>query len=1037
VIRKLIEACVRWRGLVALAAVAILLGGIGIARTMPVDAIPDLSDVQVIVATEYMGQAPQVIEDQVTYPLVAAMLAVPKTKVVRGQSMFGMSFVYVIFEDGTDLYWARSRVLEYLNSGVAQLPEGVRPQLGPDATGVGWVFQYAVVGEGYGPDQLRSLQDWYLRFGLQQVPGVAEVASVGGYVKQYQVILDPAKLLGFGVAADQVIRAIRTSNADVGARTIEVAGSDYMVRGLGYLRGTSDIADLAVGSSATGVPVRVRDVATVTVGPDIRIGFTELNGAGEAVGGVVVMRYGENALEVIEGVKRKLAELEPGLPPGVRIVTTYDRSSLIQRAIRTLGRTLIEESLIVAVVCVLFLLHARSAVVAIATLPLGILMALAVTRWMGVNANIMSLGGIAIAIGAMIDAAIVMIENLHKHIEREPDRPRWEVVAAATREVGPALFVSLLIITVSFMPVFMLEAQEGRLFRPLALTKTFAMAAAALLSVTVVPVFMGLFIKGRIRPEAANPINRWAIRLYRPVLRWALAHRALVLGGAAAVLGVTLLPLARLGSEFMPPLDEGSLMYMPNTIPGVSVTTQRQMLQKQDSILMTFPEVESVWGKAGRAKSATDPAPVSMVETIVNLKDPSEWPERLSQDELIAKMDRQLRLTGYVNSWTMPIKNRTEMLSTGIRTTLGIKIFGPELHEIERIGREIEGLLAPLRGTASIFAERSFGGRYLDIQPDRAAVARYGLTVGDVQEVVGTALGGMNVTTTVEGRERYPVQVRYARALRDDPESLQDLLVATPHGFQVPLSQLVRTRFTAGAAMIKSEDAQLLGTVFIDVRGRDVGSYVAEARDLVERSVTLPPGYRLQWSGQYEAMERVKGRLLIVVPLTIAIIALLLYFNFRNLAEVAIVLTSLPFALVGGVWLMWAAGFNLSVAVAVGFIALAGVAAEIGVVMLVYLDRAWHERGAAPGEPLETTIERGAVLRVRPILMTATAVIMALVPILWTHGTGASVMQRIAAPMIGGMLTATVLALVVVPVLYYLWRKRHLTPVVTSGSEAG
>jgi Cu(I)/Ag(I) efflux system membrane protein CusA/SilA len=1028
-IARLIELCVRWRGLVALGALGILLGGVGIARTMPVDAIPDLSDVQVIVFTEYPGQAPQVIEDQVTYPLVTALLAVPQTKVVRGQSMFGLSFVYVLFEDGTDLYWARSRVLEYLNSAAAALPENVRPQLGPDATGVGWVYQYAVEGEGYSLDQLRSLQDWYLRYGLQQVSGVSEVASVGGYVKQYQVILDPAKLLGFGVTADQVISAIRTSNADVGARTIEVSGGDYMVRGLGYLRGVGDIAGLAVGPGANGVPVRVRDVATITIGPDIRLGFVERNGAGEAVGGVVVMRYGENALEVIEGVERKLAELAQGLPPGVRIVTTYDRSSLINRAIRTLWRTLIEESLIVALVCVVFLLHARSALVAISTLPLGILMALAATRWMGVNANIMSLGGIAIAIGAMIDAAIVMIENLHKHIEHEPDRPRWELVAASAREVGPALFVSLLIITLSFMPVFSLQAQEGRLFRPLALTKTFAMAAAALLSVTVVPVFMGLFIKGRIRPEDENPINRWAIRLYRPVLRWALAHRWLVLGGAAVVLAATLWPLARLGSEFMPPLDEGSLMYMPNTIPGVSVTEQRRMLQKQDSILMTFPEVESVWGKAGRVRSATDPAPVSMVETIVNLKEPSEWPERLSQDELIAKMDRQLRFTGYLNSWTMPIKNRTEMLSTGIRTTLGVKIFGPDLRTIERIGGEIEALLAPLPGTASIYAERSFGGRYLDIDPDRNAVARYGLTVGQVQDVIGTALGGMNITTTVEGRERYPVQVRYARSFRDDPRRLGDVLVASPQGAQVPLSQVVTTRFTAGAPMIKSEDAQLLGVVFIDVRGRDVGSYVAEAQDLVRREISLPAGYRLQWSGQYEAMERVKQRLAVVVPLTIAIIALLLYLNFRTVAETAIVLLSLPFAVVGGIWLMWLLGYNLSVAVAVGFIALAGVAAETGVVMLVYLDLAWKD-AVRQGRPstggLLAAVEHGAVNRVRPKLMTVAAIMAGLFPIMWTHGTGASVMQRIAAPMIGGMVTSTVLTLVVIPVLYYLWRRREV-----------
>ena len=878
--RRLIELCVRWRGLTMLAAVGILLGGIWIARTMPIDAIPDLSDVQVIVFTEYPGQAPQVVEDQVTYPLVTALLAVPNAKTVRGQSMFGLSFVYVLFDEGTDLYWARSRVLEYLSSAGGNLPEGVRPELGPDATGVGWVFQYAVLGEGYRLDQLRSIQDWYLRFELQSVPGVAEVASVGGYVKQYQVLLDPAKLLGFGVTADAVIRVIRISNADIGGRTMEIAGSDYMVRGFGYLRGVNDIANLAVGAGRNGVPVRVRDVAQVTIGPDMRLGVAEWNGEGEVVGGVVVMRYGENALEVIRGVKAKLAELERGLPPGVRIQTTYDRSGLINRATATLTRTLLEESIIVALVCIVFLLHARSAVVAIATLPLGILMALAATRWAGVNANIMSLGGIAIAIGAMIDAAIVMIENMHKHIEHEPDRPRWELAAVAAREVGPALFVSLLIITLSFVPIFALQAEEGRLFRPLALTKTFAMASAALLSVTVVPVLMGLLIRGRVTPESRNPVNRWAIRLYRPVLRWALAHRALVLLGAAVMLAGSYWPLSRLGSEFMPPLDEGSLVYMPNSIPGIAIAEQRRLLQKQDSILMTFPEVESVWGKAGRARSATDPAPVSMVETIVNLKDPSEWPERLSQDELIAKMDRALRFTGLVNSWTMPIKNRTDMLSTGIRTTLGIKVFGADLRTIERIGGEIEALLAPLPGTASIFAERSFGGRYLDIEPDREAIGRYGLAVGDVQRIVGSVLGGSNITFTVEGRERYPVQVRYARDFRSDPSKLNQVLVAAPGGEQIPISELAHISFSNGAPMIKSENGQLVGTVFIDVRGRDVGGYVREAQQLVEQGLTLPPGYRLQWSGQYEAIQRVKARLSVVVPLTLAIIALLLYFNF-------------------------------------------------------------------------------------------------------------------------------------------------------------
>ena len=1037
-IGHLIEVCVRWRGLVVLGALGLLLGGIGLVRSMPVDAIPDLSDVQVIVFTEDPGQAPQVIEDQITYPLVTALLAVPQTKVVRGQSMFGLSFVYVLFEDGTDLYWARSRVLEYLNSAAAALPDGVRPQLGPDATGVGWVYQYVIEGEGYGPDQLRSIQDWYLRYALQQVPGVAEVASVGGFVKQYQVLLDPARLLGFGVTADQVMRAIRGSNADVGARTLEVAGGDYMIRGLGYLKGIGDIAGLAVGAGRHGIPVRVRDIATVTVGPDLRLGLIEWNGKGEAVGGVVVMRYGENALEVIDRIERKLVELKPGLPPGVRVVPSYDRSALIQRAIGTLWRTLLEESLIVAAVCVVFLLHARSALVAISVLPLGVLLALAATRGLGVNANIMSLGGIAIAIGAMIDAAIVMIENLHKHIEQQPERPRWELVAVSAREVGPALFVSLLIITFSFVPVFSLQAQEGRLFRPLALTKTFAMAAAALLSVTIIPVFMGLFIKGRVRAERDNPLNRWAIRLYRPVLRWALMHRSAVLASALAVLAATLWPLTRLGSEFMPPLDEGSLMYMPNTIPGVSLAQQRRMLQKQDSILMSFPEVESVLGKAGRARSATDPAPVSMIETIVNLKDPSEWPVPLTQDQLIAKMDRALRFTGYVNSWTMPIKNRTEMLSTGIRTTLGVKIFGPDLRRIEQLGGRIEALLAPVPGTSSIYAERSFGGRYLDIRPDRELAARHGLTVGQVQEVVGTVLGGVNVTTTVEGRERYPVQVRYARAFRDDRDRLGGLLVGTPQGAQIPLTQLVTTRFTEGAPMIKSENAQLVGTVFIDVRGRDVGSYVREARALLDREIVLPPGFRLEWSGQFEAMARVKERLGIVVPITVLIVALLLYLHFRTVGETAIVLLSLPFGAAGGVWLLWALGYNFSVAVAVGLIALAGVAAETGVVMLVYLDLAWQEaerRGRVTFEGLQAAVEHGAVTRVRPKLMTVVAIMAGLFPIMWSHGTGAATMQRIAAPMIGGMVTSTVLTLVVIPVLYFLWRKRGLAA-ATSPLEA-
>ena len=1029
-IGRVVEACVRWRGLVLMAVLGILAAGVQIVRTMPIDAIPDLSDVQVIVFTEYPGQAPQVVEDQVTYPLVTALLAVPEAAVVRGQSMFGLSFVYVLFDEGTDLYWARSRVLEYLNSASGALPEGVRPQLGPDATGVGWVFQYAVVGEGYSFDELRSLQDWHIRFELQSVPGVSEVASVGGFVRQYQVILDPAKLLGFGVTAGEVVLALRSSNTDVGGRTVEVAGGDYMVRGLGYLRGVGDIADLAVGVGRRGTPVRVADVARVSIGPDMRLGFTEWNGQGEAVGGVVVMRYGENALQVIDAVKEKIEEIETGLPPGVSIVTTYDRSDLIRRATTTLTRTLIEESIVVALVCLIFLLHARSAAVAIAILPLGIVLALAGTRALGVNANIMSLGGIAIAIGAMIDAAIVMIENMHKHVERHPERPRWEVVVESTREVGPALFISLLIITLSFIPIFALQAEEGRLFRPLALTKTFSMAAAALLSITAVPVFMGFLIRGHIRPERRNPVNRSAIWAYRPILDWALSHRRWVLALSAAALVATAWPLSRLGSEFMPPLDEGSLMYMPNSIPGISIGEQRRLLQRQDSILMTFPEVESVWGKVGRANSATDPAPISMVETIVNLKDPTEWPERLTQEQLIAKMDRELRFTGLVNSWTMPIKNRTDMLSTGIRTTLGIKVFGPDLVTIQAVGADIESLLAPVEGTASIFAERSFGGRYLDIRPDRKALARYGLAVGDLQNVVATALGGRNVTTTVEGRERYPVQVRYARELRDDPARLSQVLVATPGGPQVPLTQLAEVGFSAGAPVIKSENGQLVGMVFIDVRDRDVGSYVAEARRLVDEQLVLPAGYRLQWSGQYEAMERVKARLMIMVPITLGIIALLLYFNFLNIVEVGIVMFSLPFALVGGVWLMWVLDYDFSVAVAVGFIALGGLAAQTGVVMLLYLDHAWSQATASGPvgiEGLMAAVGEGAVGRVRPVLMTVAAIVAGLLPLMWAHGSGASVIQRIAAPMIGGMITSTVLTLVVIPVLYYLWRRREVT----------
>ncbi len=1030
-IEKLIAWSIRRRDLVALGALFAFVAGLVLLRTTPVDAIPDLSDTQVIVYTDYAGQAPQVVEDQVTYPLVTTFLGVPRVKVVRGQSMFSTSFVYVIFQDGTDLYWARSRVLEYLNAIQGRLPSGAKTRLGPDATGVGWVFQYALQGPAYTPDQLRTIQDFQVRYALQSVPGVAEVASLGGFVKQYQVLLDPARLLAYGVTARQVIAAVRGANQDVGARTVEIGGADYAIRGLGYFRGVDDIARVGVGVGKDGRPVRVGDVARVTIGPDLRLGIAELNGKGEATGGVVVMRYGENALRVIDAVKQRIAEIAPSLPPGVSIVPTYDRSELIHHSINTLWRTLLEESVIVGLVCALFLLHARSALVAVATLPLGILAALGITRGLGINANIMSLGGIAIAIGAMIDAAIVMLENLHKHMEHEPDRPHWERVLAAAREVGPALFMSLLIITISFLPVFTLEDQEGRLFRPLALTKTFAMATAALLSVTLVPVLMGWLVKGRIRAEDKNPLNRWAIGTYRPVLQWALQSRWVVLGGAAAVLALTLFPLSRLGSEFMPPLNEGSLMYMPNTLPAVSLTTQRRLLQVEDSILMTFPEVVSVWGKAGRANTATDWAPMSMVETVVNLKPEAAWRPGMTQDRLIAEMDRALRLTGAVNTWTMPIKNRTDMLSTGVRTTLAVKIFGPDLQVIQGIGQDIERALAPLPGTASIYAERSFGGRYLDIRPDADALARYGLTTGDAQEVIGLALGGEEVTTTVEGRERFPVQVRYARDFRDDPATIGRILVGSGDGPQVPLGQVADIRFSPGAPMIRSEGGYLYDQVSIDVRGRDVGGYVRDAQARVSQAVQLPHGYWLRWSGQYEALERVKARLRVVVPLTLGIIALLLYLTFGTVAEAAIVMLSLPFALVGGVWVMWLLHYNLSIAVAVGFIALAGVAAETGVVMLIYLDHAWKAASQGGRRPtlteLVAAVEHGAVNRVRPKLMTVLAIMLGLVPALWSHGSGASVMKRIAAPMVGGMVTSTVLTLVVIPVLYYLWRRRTLS----------
>ena len=1031
---RLIDWSLRNVILVLLATVAIVAGGLyALART-PLDALPDLSDVQVIVYTEYAGQAPQVVEDQVTYPLTTAMLSVPRSRVVRGFSNFGASFVYIIFEDGTDLYWARSRVLEYLNSVAGRLPAGVSPTLGPDATGVGWVYQYVLTAKDRSLAELRSLQDWFTRYQLATAHGVAEVASVGGFVRTYQVTVDPHRLHAYGITLPRVTEVIRNNNRDVGGRSIELAETEYVVRGRGYLRGIEDLQRLVL-KAERGTPVHLGDVARVELMPDERRGIAELNGEGEVVSGIAMARYGENALEVIHNIRQKIAEITPGLPKGVTLAAVYDRSELIQRAIDTLERTLIEECLIVAAVCIVFLLHARSALVAILMLPVGILIAFIAMRLLGLNSNIMSLGGIAIAIGAMIDAAIVMVENAHKHLEKlAPGESRLAAISAACREVGPALFFSLLIITISFLPVFTLEAQEGRLFQPLAYTKTFAMAGAALLSVTLVPVLMLLFIRGRVPDERRNPVVRALIWAYRPVIETVLRYKAATLGVALVILGLTAWPAMRVGSEFMPALNEGSLLFMPTTLPNVSVTRAAQILQQQDRILKSFPEVESVFGKAGRANTATDPAPLEMSETVINLEPPDQWRPGMTTEKLIAEMDAAVALPGVSNAWTMPIRARIDMLSTGIRTPIGIKLFGGDLRVMDELAREIEQVVRAVPGTTSAYAERLTGGYYLDVVPDSAALARYGLNSGDLQQFVATALGGEMVTRTVEGRERYAVVVRYPRELRDSPEAIaRELLVPTMDGGMVPLGQLARVQILQGAPAIRTENALLSAYVYVDIRGRDIGGYVAEAQRAVREQVKLPPGYYLTWSGQFEYMQRAIERLKIVVPLTLASIFLLLYLNFGRLTETLIVMLSVPFAMVGGVWLMYLLDYNLSVAVAVGFIALLGVAAETGVVMLVYLDASWRrvraERAAANQRPtaadLHEAVMEGAVLRVRPKMMTVVAIMAGLLPIMWGTGTGSEVMRRIAAPMVGGMVSATVLTLVVIPVLYALiegWR---------------
>src|SRR5262245_28906913 len=1027
----MIAAVIRWSAhnifLIGLATVFVTLAGIYAVSRVPLDAIPDLSDVQVIVYTEYSGQAPQVVEDQVTYPLTTAMLSVPKSRVVRGFSFFCVSFVYVIFEDGTDLYWARSRVLEYLSSAARRLPAGVAPSLGPDATGVGWVYQYVVRGAQKSLAELRTVQDWYVRYGIAKAEGIADVASVGGFVKQYSVVIDPRRLQALGIPLAKIREALRTSNMDVGGRTVELAETEFAVRGRGYIKSLSDLEQIVV-KSERGVPVLLKDVARIELVPDERRGITEMNGEGEVVSGIALQRFGGNALSVIRNVKDRLAEIAPSLPQGVTIESVYDRSDLIYRAIDTLKRTLIEESTIVALVCFVFLLHVRSALVAIITLPLGILIAYLCMYALSLSSNIMSLGGIAIAIGAMVDAAIVMIENAHKRLERAlPDSPRTEIIVNAASEVGPALFFSLLVITVSFLPIFALEAQEGRLFKPLAYTKTFAMAAAALLSVTLVPALMILFVRGRIMPEHKNPVNRLLIWIYRPMIRMALRFKAATILIALVILAGSVWPAMRLGTEFMPNLNEGTLFYMPTTLPGLSVTKAAELVQTQDKIIKSFPEVASVWGKAGRAATATDPAPTEMFETVISLKPESEWRPGMTVDKLIAEMDKALQFPGVSNAWTMPIRARIDMLATGIRTPVGVKVFGKDLGEIENLSRQIEAVIRKVPGTSSAYAERVIGGYYLNVDPDRTQLARYGLMVDDVQTLIATALGAEPVTTTVEGRERYTVSIRYPRDFRSDPQAIaSQVLLPLPDGGTVPLGEVAKVSLAPGPSSIRTQHAQLAGYIYVDFRNRDLGGYVADAQKAVPTQIKFPPGYYVTWSGQFEYLERAKARLEVVVPFTILIVFVLLYLNFRRVTETMIIMLSVPFSLVGGVWLMWWLGFNLSVAVAVGFIALVGVAAETGVVMLIYLDQAYTELRASRAtegrpfthEDLHTAIVHGSAERLRPLMMTVAAIIAGLLPIMWNQGTGAEVMQRIAVPMIGGMVSATLLTLIVIPSIY-------------------
>lgn len=1030
----MLATIIRWsvanRLLVILMTLLFALWGTWSARTTPLDAIPDLSDVQVIVKTKFAGQAPQVVEDQVTYPLTTAMLSVPGAVNVRGYSFFGDSYVYIIFEDGTDLYWARSRVLEYLSQVSSQLPEDAKPALGPDATGVGWIYQYALTDKTGRNDlaSLRALQDWFLKFELQTVPGVSEVATIGGMVKQYQVVVDPNKLRAYGIPLAKVHGAIQSGNQETGGSVIEMAEAEYMVRASGYIKGRAELENIPLATTPRGTPVLLKDIADIRMGPELRRGIGELDGEGEAVGGVIIMRWGENALSTIEAVKEKLEELKHGLPEGVEIVTTYDRSALIERAVDNLSEKLLEEFLVVALVCALFLFHFRSAFVIILSLPVGILAAITIMNAQGINANIMSLGGIAIAIGAMVDAAIVMVENVHKHAEREPltDENRWRIVTDAAVEVGPSLFFSLLIITLSFVPIFSLEAQEGRLFAPLAYTKTYAMAAAAILSITLVPVLMGLFIRGKVRPEHKNPLNRVVTGVYRPAINFTLRRPVLVLLAAVMIVLSGLWPLSRLGGEFMPELDEGDLLYMPSAFPAVSVGKSAELLQQTNRLIKTIPEVETVYGKAGRADTATDPAPLTMIETTIRLKPRSEWRVGVTMDSLKAELDQLVQIPSLTNVWIMPIKNRIDMLATGIKTPVGIKIAGPDLEVIGNIGEEIERVVKEVPGAASVYAERVTGGRFIDIDIDRNAAARFNLNIDDVQNIIRTAVGGMRVTQSIEGLERYPVNLRYPRSYRDSIEKLELLPIVTPSGAHIPLGKIADISISDGPAMIRSENARPSGWVYVDISGSDLSGFVEEAKLAVAEHVSLPSGYSVSWSGQYEYMERAKGKLMVVVPVTLAIIVLLLFVHFKSLGAVAIIMGTLPLGLIGGFWLLYGLGYNISVAIGVGFIALAGVAVEIGILMIVYLNLSLAREQPVTEEGLREAIIEGALMRVRPIIMTVAVIIAGLLPIMFGSGTGSEVMRRIAAPMVGGMLSATVLTLLVIPAIFLLWKRRGL-----------